>query len=111
MLREMLSNLIDNAIRYTPSDHSITVKVSMNEQQALAIIEVEDNGPGIPVAEREHVFERFYRILGSNVQGSGLGLAIVREIAQQHGAQIEILDNPHPQDPQFPVPFSVFRSD
>jgi signal transduction histidine kinase len=59
MLREMLSNLIDNAIRYTPSDHSITVKVSMNEQQALAIIEVEDNGPGIPVAEREHVFERF----------------------------------------------------
>jgi len=107
MLREMLSNLIDNAIRYTPAEHSITVKVSMNEQQALAIIEVEDNGPGIPVAEREHVFERFYRILGSNVQGSGLGLAIVREIAQQHGAQIEILDNPHPQDPQFPG--TVFR--
>ncbi|MDE2428843.1 MAG: sensor histidine kinase N-terminal domain-containing protein [Burkholderiales bacterium] len=107
MLREMLSNLIDNAIRYTPLGHSVTVRVSLNEQQALAVLEVEDNGPGIPAAEREHVFERFYRILGSNVQGSGLGLAIVREIAQQHDASIEITENPHPQDSNFPG--CVFR--
>jgi len=98
----MLSNLIDNAIRYTPSGHSVTVRVDFSHHQALAILEVEDNGPGIPANEREHIFERFYRILGSNVQGSGLGLAIVREIAQQHGAKLELLDNPHPEDPQFP---------
>lgn len=102
MLREMLSNLIDNALRYTPEEHNVTVRVSVDHEQALALLEVEDNGPGIPVAEREHVFERFYRILGTNVQGSGLGLAIVREIASQHQASIEIVDNPHPQDAAFP---------
>ena len=102
MLRELLSNLIDNAIRYTPKGHSVTVRTSLNNEQALAILEVEDNGPGIPVSERGHIFERFYRILGSNVQGSGLGLSIVREIAQQHNARIEITDNPRNQDPKFP---------
>jgi len=107
MLKEMLSNLIDNAIRYTPEGHSVTVKVNNDQAQQLAILEVEDNGPGIPHAEREHVFERFYRILGSNTQGSGLGLAIVREIVLQHDAQITISDNPHPQDQQFPG--CVFR--
>ncbi|MFZ6754666.1 sensor histidine kinase N-terminal domain-containing protein [Undibacterium sp. Dicai25W] len=107
MLKEMLSNLIDNAIRYTPAGHSVTVKVNDNQAQQLAILEVEDNGPGIPLAERERVFERFYRILGSNVQGSGLGLAIVREIVLQHDAQITVSENPHPQDKQFPG--CVFR--
>ncbi|MES2048253.1 MAG: sensor histidine kinase N-terminal domain-containing protein [Pseudomonadota bacterium] len=102
MLRELLSNLIDNAIRYTPKGHSVTVRTSLNKEQALAVLEVEDNGPGIPASERAHIFERFYRILGSNVQGSGLGLSIVREIAQQHDARIEITDNPRNQDPQFP---------
>ena len=102
MLREMLSNLIDNAIRYTPKGHSVTVRTSLDNEQALAILEVEDNGPGIPMSERAHVFERFYRILGSNVQGSGLGLSIVREIVLQHDARIEISDNPRNQDPQFP---------
>ena len=102
MLRELLSNLIDNAIRYTPKGHSVTVRISLNKEQALAVLEVEDNGPGVPASERAHIFERFYRILGSNVQGSGLGLSIVREIAQQHDAQIEITDNPRNQDPQFP---------
>ncbi|MFZ6679137.1 sensor histidine kinase N-terminal domain-containing protein [Undibacterium sp. Tian12W] len=107
MLREMLSNLIDNALRYTPQDHSVTVRVRTDHEQALAVLEVEDNGRGIPGEERGHVFERFYRILGSNVQGSGLGLAIVREIASQHEARIEILDNPQPQDPAYPG--CVFR--
>jgi two-component system sensor histidine kinase TctE len=102
MLRELLSNLIDNAIRYTPKGHSVTVRTSLNNEQALAILEVEDNGPGIPASERGHIFERFYRILGSNVQGSGLGLSIVREIAQQHNGRIEITDNPRNQDPLFP---------
>lgn len=102
MLREMLSNLIDNALRYTPQNHAVTVRVGIDHNQQLALLEVEDNGPGIPEMERKRVFERFYRILGTNTQGSGLGLAIVREIASQHKANIEILDNPHPQDPAFP---------
>lgn len=107
MLRELLSNLIDNALRYTPSGGSVTVRVRANAVDEQAILEVEDTGPGIPPAERSHVFERFYRILGSNVEGSGLGLAIVREIAQQHDATIDIFNNPHSRDPKFPG--SLFR--
>jgi len=100
MLRELLGNLIDNALRYTPAGGSVTVRVRGTPEQA--ILEVEDTGPGIPQAERSHVFERFYRILGSNVDGSGLGLAIVREIAQQHGAEVDIFHNPRAQTPKLP---------
>ncbi|MCA1856810.1 sensor histidine kinase N-terminal domain-containing protein [Massilia oculi] len=100
MLRELLSNLIDNALRYTPPGGSVTVRVRRDGEHAL--LEVEDTGPGIAPSERAHVFERFYRILGSNVQGSGLGLAIVREIAQQHGAEIDIFNNPRSHAPRFP---------
>ncbi|MGZ8319099.1 MAG: sensor histidine kinase N-terminal domain-containing protein [Telluria sp.] len=92
MLRELLSNLIDNALRYTPAGGSVTVRVRSDAGQA--ILEVEDTGPGIAPAERGHVFERFYRILGSSASGSGLGLAIVREIAQQHGAEVDVFSNP-----------------
>ncbi|HEY8607465.1 MAG TPA: sensor histidine kinase N-terminal domain-containing protein [Noviherbaspirillum sp.] len=102
MLREMLSNLIDNALRYTPAEGSVTVRVRANAPDGLAILEVEDTGPGIPMAERGHVFERFYRILGSHAEGSGLGLSIVREIAQQHDATIDIFSNPHSHDPKLP---------
>lgn len=107
MLRELLSNLIDNALRYTPPGGSVTVRVRANIADEQAILEVEDTGPGIPPAERSHVFERFYRILGSNVEGSGLGLSIVREIAQQHDATVDIFNNPHSHDPKFPG--SLFR--
>lgn len=100
MLRELLSNLIDNALRYTPQGGSVTVRVRRDGEHAL--LEVEDTGPGIAPGERAHVFERFYRILGSNVQGSGLGLAIVREIAQQHGAEIDIFNNPRSHSPRYP---------
>ncbi|MES3025702.1 MAG: sensor histidine kinase N-terminal domain-containing protein [Pseudomonadota bacterium] len=92
MLREMLSNLIDNALHYIPAGASVTVRVL--EQGGRAVLEVEDTGPGIAQAERAQVFERFYRILGGGAPGSGLGLAIVREIAQQHGAEVELSDNP-----------------
>jgi len=100
MLRELLSNLIDNALRYTPAGGSVTVRVRRDGERAL--LEVEDTGPGIAPNERERVFERFYRILGSNTQGSGLGLAIVREIARQHGAEIDIFNNPRCQSKRFP---------
>ncbi|MFC0253808.1 sensor histidine kinase [Massilia consociata] len=105
MLRELLSNLIDNALRYTPQGGSVTVRVRRDGEHAL--LEVEDTGPGIAPSERVHVFERFYRILGTNVQGSGLGLAIVREIAQQHGAEIDIFNNPRSHASKYPG--SLFR--
>jgi two-component system, OmpR family, sensor histidine kinase TctE len=86
-IREMVANLIDNAIRYTQSDGKVTVKVIVNGDVELL---VEDDGPGIPAAERDKVFERFYRVLGNRVSGSGLGLAIVKEIAQVHHAQVSL---------------------
>ncbi|MEC5161582.1 MULTISPECIES: sensor histidine kinase N-terminal domain-containing protein [unclassified Janthinobacterium] len=102
MLRELLSNLIDNALRYTPAGGSVTVRVRRDGAAGRALLEVEDTGPGIAAAERGRVFERFYRILGSNADGSGLGLAIVREIAQQHGADVEVLSNPRGRPPTWP---------
>jgi two-component system sensor histidine kinase TctE len=107
MLRELLGNLIDNALHYTPAGGAVTVRVRADRERSLAIMEVEDTGPGIAPSERGHVFERFYRILGSHTQGSGLGLAIVREIAQQHGAEVEIYNNPHSNDKAHPG--SLFR--
>ena len=107
MLREMLNNLIDNALRYTHSGGSVTARVRTDDERGLAILEVEDNGPGIAPSEREQIFERFYRILGSEVEGSGLGLAIVREIVQRHDAEVDIFNNPRSSDPRYPG--SLFR--
>jgi two-component system sensor histidine kinase TctE len=88
LLREMLNNVLDNAIRYTQSGGQVTVRVKCTgENTALT---VEDNGPGIPDAERAQVFQRFYRVLGTGGEGCGLGLAIVREIAQGHAAEVTL---------------------
>jgi two-component system sensor histidine kinase TctE len=100
LVRELLKNLLDNALRYTPAGGSVTVRVVRREQSAY--LEVEDTGPGIPEAERQRIFDRFYRILGTNVDGSGLGLAIVREIAEQHGALVRVGSNPAGKDPTRP---------
>ncbi|MEO0313972.1 MAG: hypothetical protein RI928_428 [Pseudomonadota bacterium] len=102
MLREMLNNMIDNALRYTQLGGRVTVRVRADTERNKVLLEVEDNGPGIAPAERGHVFERFYRVLGSEVEGSGLGLAIVREIAQRHAADIDLFNNPRSNDPRFP---------
>jgi len=88
LIRELLGNLLDNAIRYTPSGGRVTVRVAGERGQV--VLSVEDNGPGIPPAERERVFERFHRVLGSGAEGCGLGLAIVREIAQSHNAKTHL---------------------
>jgi len=97
LLREMLSNLIDNAIRYTPSGGRITVRLLCLPETAPThlVVEVEDNGPGIAIAERGRVIERFYRILGREGDGSGLGLAIVHEIVTAHAGTLDILDPSH----------------
>ena len=88
LLREMLNNLLDNAIRYTHAGGRVTVRVNLTARKAE--LSVEDNGPGIPDTERGHVFQRFYRVLGTGVEGCGLGLAIVHEIAQSHGADVSL---------------------
>jgi two-component system sensor histidine kinase TctE len=100
MLREMLSNLIDNAIRYTPAGGRITVRVRPEPATQTVHLEVEDTGLGIPEAERARVIERFYRILGREGDGSGLGLAIVREIATMHGGTLAIEDHVYQQSPR-----------
>ena len=89
LLRELFSNLLDNAIRYTPAGGTITARVGVAGDSVQ--VDVEDNGTGIPDAERELVFERFYRILGTGKEGSGLGLAIVREIAEVHQGSVQLL--------------------
>ena len=88
LLREMLNNLLDNAVRYTQPGGQVTVRVTRRTRRAI-VLSVEDNGPGIPDAERARVFERFYRVLGTGAEGCGLGLAIVREIAQSHGGEVD----------------------
>lgn len=89
LLGELLNNLIDNALRYTPAGGVVTVRITT--QPSTINLEVEDNGAGIPVEAREQVFDRFYRILGSNQEGCGLGLAIVREIAHRHDTEVQLL--------------------
>lgn len=99
LLKELIRNLIDNAINYTPStpEHPgvVTARVLADPFGGVLLLQVEDTGPGIPLAERELVFQPFYRALGTNVDGSGLGLPIVLEIARQHHARIEV-DDAHP---------------
>jgi two-component system, OmpR family, sensor histidine kinase TctE len=80
LLRELLRNLVDNALKYTPTFGSITVRVLNDPFGQVVVLQVEDSGPGISEQEREQVFQPFYRALGTQVDGSGLGLAIVREI-------------------------------
>jgi two-component system sensor histidine kinase TctE len=109
LLKEMVRNLIENALNYTPStpEHPgvVTARVYRNAKQAL-VLQVEDSGPGIAEAERERVFEPFYRVLGTEADGSGLGLSIVLEIAHQHGAILDLQET-HPGRNQPGAQFNV----
>jgi two-component system sensor histidine kinase TctE len=117
LLQELLTNLIDNALRYgvpaaaeaDASAHArgrgrgrgqgvVTVRVE-HDGAGKVRLDVEDDGPGIAAEERAHIFDRFYRVLGNRQDGSGLGLAIVREIALQHGAIVEVGDTHAPPEP------------
>jgi two-component system sensor histidine kinase TctE len=88
LLDDLLSNLVDNALKYTPSGGTVTV--SADELAGRPILAVEDTGPGIPVGERERVRQRFYRLPNSPGYGSGLGLAIVDEIARLYDGSLTI---------------------
>jgi two-component system sensor histidine kinase TctE len=99
LVREMVRNLTDNALQYTPAGGTVTVRILSDPFGQVLVLQVEDNGPGIPEAERELVFQPFYRALGSEADGSGLGLPIVLEIARQHGAEVALEDARPGQQP------------
>ena len=92
-------NLVRNAATALAGQGTITLRsraitnftIGNTRHSVIASIEIEDDGPGIPAAEREKVFERFYRVPGTTVEGGGLGLAIVREIAERHEARVALL--------------------
>ncbi len=92
LLEDLLGNLVDNAIHYTPRGGHVTVRVGLRVGLRVGrpVLEVEDDGPGIPEEQRGRVRERFYRIPGSSGHCCGLGLAIVSEIAEAHGAQFSL---------------------
>jgi two-component system sensor histidine kinase TctE len=104
LVGELASNLVDNALRYGASN----VKVATRRTGKGSILEVTDDGPGIPAAERTRIFKRFHRLDSESSQGSGLGLAIVSEIAQRHRARVDVEDAPGGRGTrvmvQFPAP-------
>ncbi len=112
LVRELVRNLVDNALQYSPRGGTVTARITPDPLGQAVVLEVEDSGPGIPAAEREHVFQPFYRVLGSGANGSGLGLAIVREIADKHHATV-LLDDangrapPHGPGARFTVRFPL----
>jgi len=90
-LSALLRNLLDNAARYCPERG--TVRVESGERDGMAFLSVDDSGPGIPVEERERVFERFYRLQNNGTDGSGVGLSIVQSVARAHGARVKLADS------------------
>jgi two-component system OmpR family sensor kinase len=91
-LHTLLRNLLDNAIKYTPEGGQVDISLSLRDR--VPCLFVEDSGPGLPDAERERVFDRFYRVSGTAAPGSGLGLAIVKTIAAAHGADVRLDRSP-----------------
>ena len=102
LLSELLSNLIDNALRYSGAAGRVSVIVEGGPQPMLA---VQDDGPGIPEDERVRIFERFYRVPGSSGDGCGLGLAIVEEIARLHRSTVEVSSGTDARGSRFTVVF------
>jgi two-component system, OmpR family, sensor histidine kinase TctE len=92
LLGEVVRNLVDNALQYTPQGGTVTARVMPDPFGQVVVLQVEDTGPGIAPAEREAVFRPFYRALDTQVDGSGLGLAIVHEVALRHGAEVTVTD-------------------
>lgn len=117
LLKELVRNLLSNAINYSPSsaEHPavVTARVLPDTLARVVLLQVEDTGPGVPLEERDLVFQPFYRALGSEADGSGLGLPIVQEIARQHGAEV-VLDDAQPQRKPpgalFSVRFNAIRA-
>lgn len=105
-IEELALNLIENSILYTPSGGAVLIEVAV--KNGVTTLSVEDNGPGIPQEEQQRIFERFYRLPGTDKPGTGLGLAIVKEIATSHGAQIDISSGARGLGALFKVSFATF---
>lgn len=88
LLRELLSNLVDNAVKYTGEGGAVTIRCGRRAD--LAFLEVEDDGPGVAAAELPRILERFYRVQGTQGEGNGLGLAIAEEIARVHHSHLQL---------------------
>lgn len=110
-LELLVSNLLDNACKYTPNKGRVSVKIINGADESIIIIE--DNGPGIPKEEQDQIFDRFYRVGGdqhdTNIEGCGLGLAIVQHIAQLHGASINICESSYETGVAFVVKFNQIK--
>ncbi|HEX2334351.1 MAG TPA: sensor histidine kinase [Burkholderiales bacterium] len=106
LLHELLNNLVDNAVRYTPPGGRVTARVAVdNSTREVVTVEIEDDGVGIGESDRELIFERFYRAAGNEATGTGLGLPIVRSIAAQHRASVQVRPNPAERGSVFTVIF------
>lgn len=94
LLRELLMNLVDNALKYTPAGGRVTLRCGLRpatpDTMPAPFLEVEDDGPGIALHEQRRVLERFYRVPGTAIEGSGLGLAIADEIARVHRSHLQL---------------------
>jgi two-component system sensor histidine kinase TctE len=104
LLRDLIDNLVDNAIRYSPEGSAVTV--SCVQDAGSGVLKVEDDGPGIPDTEKEKIFSRFYR-LDQSQPGSGLGLAIVRDIVMDHDAAIEVRSGANGRGTVFTIRFPL----
>ena len=104
VIRDLIDNLVDNAIRYSLPGSAVTVSCKMRPDGGL--LEVEDAGSGIPESEKERIFSRFYR-LDHGEPGSGLGLSIVRDIAMDHDAVIQVKPGPDGTGTVFSVLFPL----
>jgi two-component system sensor histidine kinase TctE len=114
LLKELIRNLVDNALNYTPSSREhpgvITARVLADPFGKMLVLQVEDSGPGVPEAQRELIFQPFYRALGTGADGTGLGLPIVTEIAHQHNATVSLEETKPGQVPpgaRFTVRFNA----
>lgn len=105
LLRELIANLLDNALRFTPPQGRVTVQVATTASEAM--LTVEDTGPGIPEDQRARIFDRFYQIPGRDSSGCGLGLAITREIATLHAGTVSLSDTQTGHGVRFEVRFPI----
>ena len=94
-LDKVLMNLISNALKYTPAEGTVTIDIATDPKGSNAVISVTDTGIGISEAERDHIFERFYRVKGNSAQGTGIGLHLTKRLVDLHGGTLTVADNPN----------------
>ena len=107
LLRELLGNLLDNALKYTPTGGRVTLRCACRRTDEAPFLEVEDDGPGVPADKRQRVLERFYRVPGTMSEGNGLGLAIADEIARVHRSQLLVGSGTGGRGARFTLMFTI----